>query len=274
MECLVNALFPMQIFPYLSQFRTGARHGRQQDAQRAIDLSTDPPQTHNHLPTCPPATHTMKHTSCQSTSRVQATCPCLIFIVACTHTHIHAHTTRLQFCNDGADFFCGQDTELLRIRRNHRNLNIDLTQLLLHGLFQDGDAKLRGLIKFHRLVVLLLQNSLCPFRTRSDRLRLILDVCSRGVRVPQSRALLINSSNQQTDSERSTHFLLLFATLPESEGQVAHGKGAALHSHGFVVCKPVILRLNPCMFHKGSSICRQAAHNATDMAIDLHDLFD
>jgi hypothetical protein len=91
----------------------------------------------------------------------------------------------------------------------------------------------------------------------------------------QAGAVLIVTSNQQRYTKRSRHdALLTLGTLTESQRQIAYRLRAALDSQRLVVVESVVLALDSCMLNHASCIGLQTRHGASDVAVDLDDLFD
>ena len=57
----------------------------------------------------------------------------------------------------------------------------------------------------------------------------------------QCRTFLIDTSNKETDTERSAHLLLLLSAFSETQRKVANGERTRLNPHGFVVSESVVL---------------------------------
>lgn len=95
------------------------------------------------------------------------------------------------------------------------------------------------------LVELILQLSLRTLRSRTNSLRIVSIESSTGLGMVQLRSILIITSNQQRNTERSAHdTLLTISTLSETQRQITDRLRTALHSQRLVVVEGVVLGLD------------------------------
>jgi hypothetical protein len=88
-------------------------------------------------------------------------------------------------------------------------------------------------------------------------------------------AVLIVTSNQQRDTERSRHdALLAISTLAESQREIANRLGARFDTQWLVVVEGVVLTLDARVLDHGPRIGLQTRHGTSDVVVDLDDLFD
>lgn len=124
-------------------------------------------------------------------------------------------------------------------------------------------------------MVLVLQLSLCALRSRANGLGIVPVESTAGLGVKQLRAILIISSNEQSDTKGSAHDgLLSIGTLTEAQGEVTDGLGGALDAEGLVVVEGVALALDAGMLDHGAGIGLEAGHGTADVAVDLDNLLD
>jgi hypothetical protein len=88
-------------------------------------------------------------------------------------------------------------------------------------------------------------------------------------------SILVKSGNQKCNAKRPTHdALLAIRTLAEPQRQIADGLRTALDSQRLIVVEGVVLGLYTGVLDHGARIGLQAGHGASDVAVNLDDLFD
>jgi hypothetical protein len=91
----------------------------------------------------------------------------------------------------------------------------------------------------------------------------------------QTRPILIISRNQQRHAKRPTHnALLALCALAKPQGQIAYRLRAALDAERLVVVEGVVLALDARVLDHAPCVGLQARHGASDVAVDLDNLFD
>lgn len=70
------------------------------------------------------------------------------------------------------------------------------------------------------------------------------------------------------------HRVLILHTLSESQSQVADSLSNALHHNSLVISEGVVLRGYSGMVDHRPCVGCQAAHRASQVRVDFHDLFD
>ena len=87
--------------------------------------------------------------------------------------------------------------------------------------------------------------------------------------------VIIVSSNEESDTERSRHdSLLTLSTLTESESQITHCLGDGLNVYGLIVVKIMLDGLHSCVVNHGSGICSKTGHGTANVFVDFDDLLD
>lgn len=91
----------------------------------------------------------------------------------------------------------------------------------------------------------------------------------------QLGTVLVKASDEERNTKGPAHDgLLSVSALSEAQGKVANGLGAALHAEGLVVVEGVALALDAGVLNHGSGVGLEAGHGASDVAVDLDNLFD
>jgi hypothetical protein len=93
--------------------------------------------------------------------------------------------------------------------------------------------------------------------------------------VEQLRPIFIKSSNQEGNAKRPTHDgLFTLGTFTETQRQVANGLRSALYAEGLIVVESVALALDTGVLDHGARIGLQARHGASNVTVNLDNLFD
>lgn len=136
-------------------------------------------------------------------------------------------------------------------------------------------ASVSGLRPETDLVILVLQLRLRTLTPTSNCLCIVPVESTGRFGVVQTGAILIVPRNQQCDTKGPAHdALLAIGRLAEAQGQVADGLGAGLDAQGLVVVEGVALALDAGVLDHAPGIGLQAAHGATDVAVDFDNLLD
>ena len=96
-----------------------------------------------------------------------------------------------------------------------------------------------------------------------------------GTKHSQLRPKLVNTRNEERDTERSTHHrILVVHTLSKAKRKVAHGLRRALDLDALVVGERVVLRRHARVVDHRARVRGEPGHGAAEVAVDLHDLLD
>lgn len=91
----------------------------------------------------------------------------------------------------------------------------------------------------------------------------------------QLRTLLVNPSDEQSDTKRPTHQrLLVMYALAKPQRQITHRLRGALHLDALVVRERVVLRRDARMVDHRPCVRREPGHGAPEMRVYLHYLLD
>lgn len=91
----------------------------------------------------------------------------------------------------------------------------------------------------------------------------------------QLGTVLVKASDEERNTKGPAHDgLLSVSALSEAQGKVANSLGGALHTEGLVVVEGVALALDAGVLNHGPCVGLEAGHGASDVAVDLDNLFD
>ena len=123
-------------------------------------------------------------------------------------------------------------------------------------------------------MILLLQSRQGSLLAATNSICLPLRVSSRWISREELRSILIDSSNEQCNSIRSSHWLPLTAlvSLTEVDGQIGDGLSDWLDSHWLIEVECVILGLHSGVVDQDASIADDTAHGTCTVVVNLHQL--
>lgn len=125
------------------------------------------------------------------------------------------------------------------------------------------------------LMELVLQLSLRAFRSRTNGLGIISVESSTRLRMVELWSFFIISRNQKRNTKGPAHdALLAVRALAEPQRQITDRLRTALDPQRLVVVEGVVLGLYAGVLDHGARIGLQPRHGASDVAVDLDDLFD
>ena len=165
--------------------------------------------------------------------------------------------------------------KLLGSGRNDTQAHVVRRQSILHDLLQRLEHELLSIGQRHVRLIVFLQLLHGSITTAADSARLPLEVGTRRVGLEQRRALLVvDAGNEQSDTVRATHGLLLaaFIALAEVHGNITDGLRDETDGQRLLVVESVILSFHAGMIDKDSSVTDDTAHGARAVAVDLDEL--
>lgn len=124
-------------------------------------------------------------------------------------------------------------------------------------------------------MILVLQLCLGTLGTGANGFGIVAVESATGLSMEELRTILIETSNQQRNTEGTTHDgLLAIGTLAEAQGQVADGLGAALDAQSLVIVESMALAFDAGVLDHGAGISLESGHGAANVAVDLDNLLD
>ena len=123
-------------------------------------------------------------------------------------------------------------------------------------------------------MVLFLQSWQSSLLSTTNGICLPLRVSTRWVSGVKLWSLIINSTDQKSNSVWSCHWFSLTSLVAFSEvnGQVWDGLSDWLDSHWFIEVESVILSFNSCMVNQNASITHNSTHGACAVSIKFNQL--
>lgn len=108
-------------------------------------------------------------------------------------------------------------------------------------------------------MVLVLKLGLGTLRARADGLGIVAVKGTARLGVEELGAVLVETSNEQGDTEGTAHDgLLAVSTLAEAQGKIADGLGAALDAEVLVVVEGVALAFDTGVLDHGAGVGLEA----------------
>jgi len=176
--------------------------------------------------------------------------------------------------DDGVELVGSAADHLLGIASDDSHFDIIAVDTVLHDVLERLEDHFLGFFESHGGVVLLLEGSHGSLLSGADGVGLPFSVGSRRIGSVKLGSVLVDTSDEESDTVGARHWLSLGApiTFSKVDGKVRDRLRNSFDTHGFVEVEGMVLGLDASVIDKNTSITNDSAHSAGAMAIDFDEL--